>query len=212
LLPELSSSQDLIEVAHPVVKRVVRKRFFGVSLSSRDDSYENQRALDCVQQAMLELVVKFARVEAGDDPPIQSLKDYAARVAHNAVNDVVRPPNWTRLKHRLFRVLSRHSQFASWVDPQLGKVCGYAGWRTRKHVTAHATIAGLRQAAGELRADAVLATHWDNMGSTHWQTLLERVFDIAGGPIEATTLINFLAELLDIRSEVPLSDPDADDE
>jgi hypothetical protein len=200
----------MILAVKPVVERVVRKRFFGVRLC--DGTYEGERACDCVQQAMLELLMKFDRVASAIDPPIQSLRDYAARVAHNVVNDVVRPRNWTRLKHRVFRVIALTSEFAAWDDPQLGKVCGYAGWRTQKHVKAQASIGILREGASQLRADAVLATHWDNMGARHWRTLLERVFDIAGGPIEATTLINLLAELLEIGSEIPLSDPHPDDE
>jgi hypothetical protein len=196
----------------PVVERVIRKRFFGASLSRNDDRYENVRARDCLGQAMLELVVKFNRVASGIDPPIQRPRDYAARVAHNAVNDVVRPKNWTRLKHSVLRVISLHSEFAAWEDPQLGKVCGYAGWRTPQQVKAHASMVRLRQGSSDVRADAVLATRWDNMGAPHWQTLLERVFDIAGGPIETTTLINFLAELLDIGSEIPLDDLEYDEE
>jgi hypothetical protein len=202
----------MVAAAMPIVERVVRKRFFGVSLSPRDDRYENERARDCVQQAMLDLIAKFNRVALAVDPPIDNVPQYAARTAHNTVNDVVRPRNWTRLKDCVFRVISKTPAFARWDDPELGKVCGYAGWRAQKQIKPHASMVLLRQKSSELRAEAVLAIRWDNMGLTHWQTLLDKVFDIAGGPIEAATLINFLAELLEIGSEVPLGDLDYDDE
>ena len=137
---------------------------------------------------------------------------YAARVAHNVVNDVVRPPNWTRLKNRLFRVIARTPAFAMWNDPQLGKVCGYVSWKNQTPRGARGSMATLRNSASDLRRDDVLATRWDNMGLTDRQVLLERVFDIAGGPIETTMLVTFLAELLEIGSEISLGDLDPDDE
>jgi hypothetical protein len=199
----------MIDAVTPVVERVTRKRFFGVPLWG--DGYESERARDCFQQAILMLCEKFARVAAGIDPPIQSLEKYAARVAHNTVTNVVRPPNWTRLKHQVLRVISQHSAFATWDHPQFGTVCGYAGWRTQKDLKAHGSLVRLRQFTSELRTEAVFATRWDNMRRPHWQKVLELVFDAGSGPIEMTTLINFLAEVLEVGGDIPL-DPESDDD
>jgi hypothetical protein len=201
---------DLVEAARPVVARVLRRRFHGVSLRPSDDRRENERAIDCYQQAMVELCAKFRRVIDGTDPPILSLPDYAARVAHNVVNEELRPPNWTRLANRIRRVMSKEAAFEVWDDVEHGRVAGYAGWRARRQ--ASGSLSELRRTAGSLRSDSVLATHWENIDGPHWRTLLERVFDAAGGPLRLSTVVLFLADILDVASEVPWEDDGMDGE
>lgn len=203
------TSEQMLEAVTPIVERVVRHRFYGVSLSRSDTRYENERARDCVQQAMLDLWEKLSRVAADGEPPIGNLAGYAARVAHNAVNEVVRPVTWTRLKHRILRILSTSSAMAVWNDAELGRVSGYVGWRTKGGTVRPGSIPEIRRRAGEFHADAVLATHWENMKTTHWVALLERVFDTAQGPLGVNALVSVLAELLDIRTDVPLDEVDS---
>ncbi len=202
--------EDMVDVSRPVVTRVLRRRFPGVSLRPADDRRENDRALDCYQQAMLELCAKFARVLDATDPPILSLPDYAARVAHNVVNEELRPPNWTRLANRVRRVISRETAFDTWDDPEHGRVAGYAGWRAQRQGSG--SLSEVRRAAGALRSGAVLATHWESLGGADWRVLLEQIFDAAGGPLRLTAVILFLAEILDVSSEVPWDDAVPDDE
>ena len=206
----LMTLEDMVEVSRPVVARVLRRRFPGVSLRPADDRRENERALDCYQQTMLELCAKFARVLDAIDPPILSLPDYAARVAHNAANEELRPPNWTRLANRVRRVISREIAFDVWDDPEHGRVAGYAGWRAQRQGAG--SVADLRRAAGTLRSGAVLATHWENLGGGEWRALLEQIFDAAGGPLRLTAVVLFLAEILDVSTEVPWDDATADDD
>jgi hypothetical protein len=196
----------MLASATPVVERVIRRRFLGASLRPSDDRYENERARDCVQQALTDLWYKLSRIAAEEDPPLRDLAGYAARVAHNAVNEVVRPPNWTRLKNRVLRVISKSPAFAVWEDPEWGRVTGYAGWRGRSMTAPPAPIADVRVGADGLRADALLGTHWDNLVPDQWRALLERVFDGAQRPLRVATLVHALAELLDIRIEVPLDE------
>jgi hypothetical protein len=201
----------MLEAAAPIVERVVRKRFFGASLSPSDDRYENDRARDCVQQAMLKLWEKLGRVAVAEDPPIENLSSYAARAAHNAVNEVVRPPNWTRLRNRVLKAASKDPSLAVWEDPEIGRVCGYVGWRTPARPVSRGNLVALRRLGSDLRADALLAVHWENIDVPHWQRLLARVFDAVQGPVTVTTLVRFLAELVDIRCEIPLDEGDQDD-
>ncbi len=207
---EIPTIDQLVELAQPVVVRVLRRRFHGASLSPSDERRENERALDCFQQTMLELCAKFRRVLDQIDPPILSVPDYAARVAHNVVNEEVRPPNWTRLANRVRRVISVEVAFDAWDDQQLGQVAGFAGWRAQRQPSG--TVSQVRQAMSALRSDAVLATRWDNMGAADWRTLLERVFDAAGGPLRFSALVLLLTEILDIASEVPWDDTALDEE
>jgi hypothetical protein len=122
-----------------------------VSLRPSDDRRENERAVECYQQAMLELCAKFGRVIDRLDPPILNLPDYAARVAHNVANEQLRPPNWSRLSNRVRRVLSKDASLDVWDDADQGKVAlglvvgGQAGGRSLS-VERRA-----RHALGELR-------------------------------------------------------------
>lgn len=207
---DIPTIDQLVELARPVVVRVLRRRFHGASLSPSDERRENERAIDCFQQTMLELCAKFRRVLDEIDPPILSVPDYAARVAHNVVNEEVRPPNWTRLANRVRRVISVEVAFDTWDDQELGQVAGFAGWRAQRQPSG--TVPQVRQAMSALRSDAVLATRWDNMGAPDWRTLLERVFDAAGGPLRLSALVLLLTEILDIASEVPWDDTVLDEE
>lgn len=94
-----ASLDDLIAGAQTAVTRVLRRRLRGASLSRWDDRRENERALECYQQAMLELCARFSRVLEGSDPPILNVWDDAARVAHNVANDEIRPRTWSQISH-----------------------------------------------------------------------------------------------------------------
>lgn len=192
----------LVHEAQPVVLRVLRRRFHGVSLAATDDRRENERARDCFQRAMLDLIAKFTRVIDNVDPPIVDLQGYAARVAHNVATDEIRPPNWSRLSNRLRRVLSAHAAFATWENPELGRVAGFVGWRSGRP---SGSVAALRESFGQLRSGAVLATEWDRLGLDDWTDVLEHIFDVADGPLPMGPLVGFLAELFDIAVDVPPS-------
>jgi hypothetical protein len=203
MTPQFVTVEEMVETAGPVVARVLRARF-RASLSASDDSRDNERARDCFQQTMLELIEKFARVVDGDDPPILSVPNYAARAANNCANEVIRPPNWTALANRIRRAISKETSLDTWEHAELGIVAGFVGWRTRDQ--ASGSVANVRAVSGDLRASAVLATRWDRLGWADWAALLEEVFNAAGGPLPVGSVIHLLAELLDVAVEVPWTD------
>jgi DNA-directed RNA polymerase specialized sigma24 family protein len=188
--------ETLFAAAAPVVERVVRQRF-RVSLSRTDDRAENERARDCVQEALLQLAQKFRRVTEGVDAPIADVADYAARVAHNTINEQLRSsmPDRARLKNRLRHVLRLDPSFDTWDDHDDALLAGYSGWRLR---LPRAAIPAAVPTS--LRTDALLATPWQRMKREHWTALLSRIFDLTGGPVGLDELIACLCELLGIST------------
>jgi DNA-directed RNA polymerase specialized sigma24 family protein len=188
----------MFEAAVPIVERVVRQRF-RVSLSRADDRAENERARDCVQDTLLQLGEKFQRVAGGVDPAIDDVANYAARVAHNTVNEQLRSsvPDRARLKNRLRHVLRTDSAFDTWEDRDGALLAGYSGWRLRQ---ARTTVTPVVQS--ELRTGALLTTPWPHMKRTHWVALLTRVFDLTGGPLDLDDLLGCLGELLGVSTRL----------
>jgi DNA-directed RNA polymerase specialized sigma24 family protein len=191
-----SAFEEMFVVATPIVQRVVRQRF-RVSLSRADDRAENERAMDCVQDALLQLAEKFRRVVEGEDAAIGNVADYAARVAHNVVNEQFRSsaPDRARLKNRLRHVLHVETAFDTWIDRDGTLLAGYSGWRLRQPRVAITLVA-----QSDLQTSALLTTPWQHMKRAHWVALLTRVFDLAGGPLDLDELLGCLGELLGVST------------
>jgi hypothetical protein len=149
---------------------------------------------------MLAMIEKCSRVIDATDPPFDDFASYVARTAHNVASNEIRPPNWTRLSNRLRRALSKHEALDHWDDPQLGPVAGYAGWRAKQQ---SGSMPKLRQVLGQLRAEPALNKPWTQITSEDWGHLLEQAFTAAAGPLPMGRVVAFMAELVDIRVEVP---------
>lgn len=171
----------------PLVRKVATRklRSFGGSRFRPED------VEDVIGDATVVMVDRLGELRRTPDaPPIASLLDYTATVAHNACAHQLRRrhPERARLKNRLRYVLGHRSALAVWDVSGVGTVCGLAAWKAGEP-TADAREALERTAAFDPRAldsaDALAA---------RVETLLRSL----GGPVELDALVGVLARLCGI--------------
>src|SRR5262249_35710988 len=131
---ESEGQQHLDEIlmvhAAPVVRQALRRRL-GFYVDQRGINPHNQDAEDLYQEIMAKVVqaVHDLRTPATKSD-IQNLKQYVARIASNACNDVLRAksPARARLKNNLRFLLTNHRDFAVW-KMEGETLSGFAVWR-----------------------------------------------------------------------------------
>ena len=126
LLPYLQASDEserqqhldelLLVHAAPVVRQALRRRL-GFHVDQRGLNPYNQDAQDLYQEIMSKIVQALHDLRGpATKTDIQNLKQYVARIATNACNDVLRTksPARARLKNNLRFLLTHHRDFAVW--------------------------------------------------------------------------------------------------
>jgi RNA polymerase sigma factor (sigma-70 family) len=79
-------------------------------------------------------------------PPIESLDDYVATIAYNAVHDFMRNrhPERARLKNRLHYLFAKEPDLALWSSAA-GPLCGLETWRGRPPIEFREAVAGTNE-------------------------------------------------------------------
>jgi hypothetical protein len=170
---EARSEQQLGDVlahhATPLVRRIVSRRL-GASSIDVDD---------VCSQVIMQLLLRLRRERTASEPGIESFAAYVASAAHHGCDHFIRakyPLRW-RLRSRLRHVLEHDGHFALWRAIDGGLLCGHAEWRSRQ-------TPGAIPAAGQLAG----------IGQDNARGLLARLFDLAGGPVEFSAVVDVAAD------------------
>ncbi len=133
---------------------------------------------------------------------INDFRSYVARVAHNACNDYARRthPARRRLQHRIFRLLDRHPDFASWDGPA-DPLCGYAVWHGQQLTPT------IERKFEDLRSDPVgfareCVRHIDIHDDAYLADLVSAIFDEVRGPVVTDPLVDLIADLRGLTGQV----------
>ena len=170
----------LVEVAAPVVRRVIARYVRGTGDAGRD-------AADLESTINLRLLHKLRSIATAPTPAVEDLDSYVATVSYNVINDHFRRqyPERTRLKNRVRHVLTRDPRLASWNAP--------AG-----------VVAGLKEWSGATAA--VTAVPLDPSDATrrmrdrdHPADALFALFEAIGTPVEMETLLAYVANVWQVE-------------
>jgi hypothetical protein len=170
--------QLLFEYCAPLIKTIAGPRLCR--------SVEMAQDLDDVcGDALLELLAKIEDVRNRAADAVDSFARYTAVVAYHACHDYFRRkfPQRHRLKNRLRYLLKPERGFDIWESAQGEWICGLRKWR----------------AAGGPVAPAPSAPPGAARMSP--PELLAAVFKSAGRPLEFDTLVDFMAELWNVRDQ-----------
>jgi hypothetical protein len=180
--PFLRASEDdteeqlgvlLSSVASPVIRRVVASR-----LGAANGEADDVRA-QVVLQLMLRLREGKAQEELG---AIDAFEAYVAAAAHHACDHYLRrkyPARW-RLRNRIRYVLDHDRAFALWKSTQGTWSCGRRTWESRPP-----GIVPTPEKIGHFQSRQVAA-------------LLKRVFDLSGGPLTLSSVVDLAAQTWDV--------------
>ncbi len=129
---------------------------------------------------------------------IENLRQYVARIASNACNDVLRAksPARARLKNNLRFVLSHHPDFAVWKreGETLG---GFSVWRdSSKSQSSEGPLVDIKEKLASFRSTRFPR---ENIRQAPLTKIVTELFRWMGGPIELDVLVNIVATLLDIK-------------
>jgi RNA polymerase sigma factor (sigma-70 family) len=196
------SQQQLEELllfhAAPVVRQTLRRKL-GFYVNQHGKNPRNQDAEDLYQDIMTKIVQTLHNLR---DPPanteIDNFKQYVARIAANACNDVLRAksPVRARLKNNLRYLLTHHRDFAVWKmeDETLS---GFALWRdTSKSTSSEKAAADLDERLAEFRARRFPRQNIQEVPVTK---IVAELFHWTGSPIALDALVQIIAKLLDVQ-------------
>lgn len=169
----------LVEVALPVIRRIVARHVRRTSDAERD-------AADLESTINLRLLHKLRRVAASRGAAIQNLDSYVATLSYNVINDDLRRryPERTRLKSRVRYVLGRDPRLALWTA-SAGLVAGLKEW------------SGSQAAVTAVTLDPADATR-RMCDRDHPADALHALLEAIGTPVELEALIDHLAALWNV--------------
>jgi RNA polymerase sigma factor (sigma-70 family) len=175
------------------------RRRLGFYVDQRRINPHNQDAEDLFQEIMTKIVQALHDLHSPRaNTDIQNLKQYVARIASNACNDVLRTksPARARLKNNLRFLLTHHRDFAVWkIEGET--LSGFAAWRdTTQSESSQRELFDIEGTIATFRS-----TQFRNEGIK--QVPLTRVvaelFRWVGSPVELDSLVNAVATLLDVK-------------
>jgi hypothetical protein len=129
---------------------------------------------------------------------IENLKQYVARVASNACNDVLRAksPARARLKNNLRYLLTHHRDFALW-KMESETLSGFALWRdTSMSMSSEKAVADFDQRLPDFRARRFPG---QNIQEVPLTKIVAELFQWIGSPIELDALVQMIARLVDVQ-------------
>lgn len=179
-----------MDVASPLVKRVVKRRFF----SSRDTTAEDQE--DVCGDAIAAIISRVRALRsAPDGAVIGDFESFAAGVAARTASRffMARSPRRTLLRNRLRYVLTTDKRFRIWQSDHGAWHCGLAG---KSGITAVLSDAEVEACRGKLAATARSAGRLPEV--------VLQILTLARGTMELSALTSLAADSLGItdRNEV----------
>jgi RNA polymerase sigma factor (sigma-70 family) len=198
---------DLLLVhAAPVVRQALRRRL-GFYVNQRGINPHNQDAEDLYQEIMTKIVQALHDLR---NPPaktvIENLKQYVARIASNACNDVLRTksPARARLKNNLRFVLSHHRDFAVWKT-EGETLSGFGVWQdSSKSLSSERQLVDIEERLASFRSTRFPR---ENIKQAPLTKIVAELFRWMGGPVELDVLVNIVATLLDVK-DLPVESVD----
>jgi RNA polymerase sigma factor (sigma-70 family) len=184
--------------ATPVLRQALRRRL-GFYVDQRGINPHNQDAEDLYQEIMTKVVQALHDLRnplAKTD--IQNLKQYVARIASNACNDVLRTksPARARLKNNLRFLLTNHRDFAVW-KMEGDTLSGFAVWRdTSKSLSSQKELFDVDEPLPNFRTTRFPT---ENIKQVPLTRIVAELFQWIGSPIELDELVNLVATLLDVK-------------
>jgi hypothetical protein len=181
----------MAETAAPLVKRVVRRRFF----NARDTGAEDQE--DVCADATTAIVARVQAMRRSGEPnTVQDFEAYVAGVAGHASTRffLARSPQRVLLRNRLRYVLTTDRRFRIWLSDHGLWFCCLPG---ENPATAVLSDADVEKCRATLSATA--------LPEGRLQELVKQIFDVARGAMELTALTSLAADSLgmtDRRSEM----------
>lgn len=174
--------------ARPVIASVLSRNRSG---AFRRDDFD-----DVTATVLMRLVRRLQLTASTPDSPITNFREFTARLAYNAVYEVLRRrfPQRTRVKNRLRYVLTHDDRFATWVVSE-ESVAGLHSWRNRLDVVAGATLP-MQDADPPMLAE-------DRTGDA-----IEAVLKRFGKPVSLSDLTDILALFWGISDAVPDEAPE----
>ncbi|HWE51689.1 MAG TPA: hypothetical protein VG273_17985 [Bryobacteraceae bacterium] len=165
-----------MDVARPLVQRVVRARFF----SARDTAAEDQE--DVCSGAIEAILVRVkALLSTPDSPQIDNFEAFAAGVASFTASRFFmnRTPQRTLLRNRIRYVLKTDGRFRIRQDESGHWLCGLAAAKLAKvrGTLAEVILTALAAAGGEMELGTLTSTAADSLGISDRR---ETVDDVAG--------------------------------
>ena len=208
LLPYLQASNEserqqhldelLLVHAAPVVRQALRRRL-GFHVDQRGLNPHNQDAQDLYQEIMSKIVQALHDLRSSAaKADIQNLKQYVARVAANACNDVLRTksPARARLKNNLRFLLTHHRDFAVWKT-EGETLSGFAEWRdTSQSESSQRELFDLEGTIATFRSTRFRN---ENIKQVPLTRVVAELFRWVGSPVELDNLVNAVAMLLDVK-------------
>jgi hypothetical protein len=171
----------IVDVATPVVKRVVRRRFY----SARDTTLEDQE--DVCGDSLAAIINRVKRLSTAADPrPIEDFESYAAGVAlHTATRFfMARSPQRTLLRNRLRYVLTTDSRFEVWRSDHGAWMCALSGKST--------TLSDMQIEACRLKLSST------SLPTGRLPDLVHKILTISPGAIELSAFTSLAAGCLGI--------------
>jgi RNA polymerase sigma factor (sigma-70 family) len=188
----------LLAHAAPVVRQALRRRL-GFYVDQRGINSHNQDAEDLYQEVMAKIVQSLRDLKSPSaKSEIENLKQYVARIASNACNDVFRTksPARTRLKYNLRFILNHHQDFAVWRF-QDEILCGLATWRnSSKTLSAEQPLVDIEERLQSFRSTRFGG---ENIKQVPLTRIVAELFRWAGSPVELDVLVNLVGTLLDVK-------------
>jgi RNA polymerase sigma factor (sigma-70 family) len=208
LLPYLHATDDserqqhldnlLFVHAGPVVRQALRRRL-GFYLDQSGINPHNQDAEDLYQEIMTKIVQALHDLRSPSArTSIQNLKQYVARIASNACNDVLRTksPARARLKNNLRFLLTHHRDFAVW-KMEGETLSGFAMWRdTSKSLSSQRELFDIEEKLPNFRSTRLPS---ENIKEVPLTRIVTELFQWIGSPVELDVLVKVVATLLDVK-------------
>ncbi len=202
-------AQLVSETGQPVIRGIVRSHlktcFWPGAFGPEDQDVE-----DVSGEVVLRLVTRLRQFKA--DPvghSIHNLRGYVAGMAYNACDQYLRGkyPQRQRLKNKLRYILTHREGLALWEGEEQHRWCGLAQWCSQRDPARAARPDQLHPA--HTSGEAALMSRGE-AEALKLPELLRVIFERLGAPCLLDDLVSFVADLLGIRDQAPLSNPDPD--
>jgi len=180
--------ERVLAEARPVIAAVLSRNRSG---AFRRDDFD-----DVTATVLMRLVRRLQLAASTAEAPITNFPEFTARLAYNAVYEVLRRrfPQRTRVKNRLRYVLTHDDRFATWVVSD-ESVAGLRNWRNRFDVVSNAMLA-MNEAEPAMLAE-------DRTGDA-----VEAVLMRFGKPVSLSDLTDILAQFWGLSDAVSNETPE----
>jgi RNA polymerase sigma factor (sigma-70 family) len=189
---------DEILVVHatPVVRQVIRRKL-GLYVSQRGINPHNEHAEDLYQEIMTKVVQALQTLSKPTSKTnIENFRQYVARIASNACNDVLRAksPARARLKNNLRFILGHHRDFAIWKR-EGETLCGFAEWRDNRKSSSSLRVFDLEDTL------AHFSSRFPRHNVKQWPltNVVSELFRSVDQPVELDALVNVVAALIEVK-------------